>query len=48
MCNFGTGVRVNILKPTPIIYPAFKKTQPIHINYLILQKVDLFIYCSLN
>ena len=23
--NFGTGVRVNLLKPAPIIYPAFKK-----------------------
>ena len=33
--NFGTGVPVSILKPTPIIYPAFfffkKKPQPIHI-----------------
>ena len=30
--NFGTGLRVSILKPTPIIYPAFeKKNQPNHI-----------------
>ena len=29
--GFGKGVRVNILKPTSIIYHAFEKTQPIHI-----------------
>ena len=29
--NFGTGVRTSILKPTPIIYLAFEKKQPIHI-----------------
>ena len=27
--NFGTGVRVSILKPTSIIYPAFEKTPAI-------------------
>ena len=27
----GMGVRVSILKPTPITYPAFEKAQPIHI-----------------
>ena len=25
-CNFGTGVRASILKPTAIIYLAFEKT----------------------
>ena len=44
--NFGTGVRVSILKPTPIIYLAFNKHSLF--IYLISQKVDLFIYCSLN
>ena len=29
--NFGMGVQVSVLKPTPIIYPAFEKIQPIHI-----------------
>ena len=40
--NFDTGVRVSILKPTPIIYPAFEKNS-LFILYLISQKVDLFI-----
>ena len=45
--NFGIGVQVCILKPSPIIYPAFEKKTGLFI-YLISQKVDLFIYCSLN
>ena len=40
--NFGTGVRVSILKSTPIIYPAFEKKPSLFI-YLISQKVDLHI-----
>ena len=44
--NVGTGVRVSILKPTPIIYPAFEKKHILFI-YLISQNVDIFIYCSL-
>ena len=39
-------MRVSILKLTPIIYPAFEKN--ILFIYLISQKVDLFIYCSLS
>ena len=39
------GVRVSILKLDPIIYPAYKNSLFI---YLISQKVDLFIHCSLN
>ena len=45
MCNFGTGVRASISKPSPFIYLAFKKTDPF--IYLIIQNVDLFIYCPL-
>ena len=46
--NFGTGVRASILKPTPIIYLAFEKKQPIRFIYLISQKVDVFICWFLN
>ena len=33
--NFGTGVGVSILKPTPIIYPAFEKKKNSLFIYLI-------------
>ena len=44
--NFGTDVGVSILKPTPIIYLAFEKNSLF--IYLISQKDDQIIYCSLN
>ena len=38
--NFGTGVGVSFLKPTPIIYLVFEKMA-------YEQNVYIFIYCSL-
>ena len=43
--NCGTGVRASISKPTPFIYPAFEKTDPV--IYWIIRNADLFIYCPL-
>ena len=38
-------MRASISKPTPFIYLAFEKTDPL--IYLIIQNVDLFINCPL-
>ena len=43
--NFGMGVPVSSLKPTPIIYLVFEKNGPL--IYLIEQNVYIFIYFSL-
>ena len=40
-------MRASISKPIPFIYLAFEKTDSFIHVYLIIQNVDLFIYCPL-
>ena len=49
-CNCGTNVRTSMLKlkPTPIIQHGIRKnTSSYTLIYLIIQNIDLFIYCPL-